>query len=32
VRTQFAEPGTELRLPAQAGLQAGLGDVGVLVI
>jgi aminomethyltransferase len=28
VRTQFAEPGTELRLPAQP----GLGDVRVLVI
>lgn len=32
VRTQFAEPGTELRLPAQDGLQAALGDIRVLVI
>jgi tRNA-modifying protein YgfZ len=32
VRTQFAEPRTELRLPAQAGSHSGLGDVRVLVI
>ncbi len=32
VRMQFAEPGTELRLPAQAGLHSELRDVRVLVI
>ena len=32
VRTQFAEPGTELRLPAQAGLHSELRDVRVLVL